>query len=90
MPVKKRAAKARRFKINDEVVEAYRDRDFLGLHRALGLGCWEMSPLPLAEEPLGCDPLRPPPEQSTYGWDHSWQQAVDLQAELEAALKGTR
>jgi hypothetical protein len=89
MPVKKRSAKAKRFKINHEVVDAYREGDFRALHRLLGLRPWEMSPLP--NHPLGCDPMEPPPIVGDGNlFSQSWQQAVELQREIEAALKGTR
>ncbi|CAN7517013.1 hypothetical protein [Mesorhizobium caraganae] len=85
MPVKRRKAKGKTHKITDAAIEAYKARDFIALHRSLNLRPWEMSPLP--DHPLGCDPERPPNHADANLFAQSFQQAVDLQRELEAACK---
>lgn len=86
MPVKRRNAKGRRHRITPEAIAAYRARDYMGLHQALGLRPWEISPLPLEVEALGVD-QNPPPEPRQYGgWYDTWEQAQELQRLLEEAL----
>ena len=55
------------------------------LHRALGLMPWECSPLPVEIEGLGVDQGDPRPSC----WDdrHGYEQAQELQRELEKAAK---
>ncbi|WIW51144.1 hypothetical protein LRP31_18805 [Mesorhizobium mediterraneum] len=86
MPVKRRRAKGKPFKITNAAIDAYRARDYLALHRALNLYPWEMSPIPAQFEPLGCNPANPP-LASDLLWSQSFQQAVGLQRELEAACR---
>ncbi|MER8644676.1 hypothetical protein [Mesorhizobium sp. M1252] len=86
MPVKRRKDKSRAFKITEAAIDAYRARDFRALHQALGLRPWEMSPLP--DTPLGCNPANPPAEtERTNLFAQSFQQALELQRELEAACR---
>jgi hypothetical protein len=51
----------------------------MALHRALGLAPWEMSPFDV-------DPDDPPPGDGT-GWYESWPLAVELQRELQKAVR---
>jgi hypothetical protein len=55
MSTKRTALRRPRHGITAEAIEAYRARDHLRLHRALGLKPWECSPLPADVEPLGVD-----------------------------------
>src|SRR4051794_15242719 len=75
---------ARAHCITPEAVAAYLARDYLRLHRALELWPWEISPLPLADSGLGCDPDHPP---ASLPWDDSWKQAVELQRALGEAAR---
>jgi hypothetical protein len=82
MPLKRRHAKSRAHRVTPEAIEAFRARDFLALHRALGLKPWQPSPLPASVNPLGVDPSRPP-EGRPGDWSaDAWQLAVDLQRAL--------
>ena len=83
MPVKKRIAKGRRHRVTPEAVEAYIARDFMRLHLALGLMPWECSPLPVEVEGLGVDQG---PRPSCWDERHGYDEAQELQRELEAAL----
>lgn len=74
MPVKRRAAKLRQFRLTPEAVEAYRKGDFAGLHLALGLPPWAPSPLDYND----------PGPFSTFR-AKLWKQSRELRAELEAA-----
>jgi hypothetical protein len=87
MPVKRRAAKARRHRITPEAIAAYRARDYLALHQALGLKPWEISPLPREFEALGVDQNPPPKPRQRGGWFDTWEQAQELQRLLEAACR---
>ena len=84
MPVKKRTAKGRPHRITGEAVEAYRQGDYMRLHRALGLMPWECSPLPVEVDGLGVDQG---PRPSYYDERHGWEQSQELQRELEKATK---
>ena len=84
MPVKMRASKERRHRIMPEAVEAYRAGDYMRLHAALGLKPWECSPLPVEVDGLGVDQG---PRPSYYDERHGWEQAQELQLELEKATK---
>ena len=79
MPAKRTHGKARRLRITPEAQEAYRRRDYLLLHRHLGLKPWEASPLDV-DSPAQPSPW---PEGSGGGW--SWPQALQLHAELEGS-----
>ncbi|OWK20748.1 hypothetical protein AJ88_26240 [Mesorhizobium amorphae CCBAU 01583] len=57
----------------------------MALHRALGLYPWEMSPLP--DDPLGCDPDWIMPERTNNLFELSFPQALELQRQLEAAIR---
>ncbi|ESX98737.1 hypothetical protein [Mesorhizobium sp. LNJC405B00] len=87
MPVKRRRAKGKPLRITPTAIEAYKARDYLELHRALGLFPWEMSPIPARYDALGCDPDWVMPEQTHNLFELSFQQALELQHELEAACK---
>jgi hypothetical protein len=84
MPVKRRLSKGRAHRITAEAVEAYKAGDYLGLHRALELRPWEVSPLPLSVTPLGCDQDERPDDSP---WNDSWEQAQELQRALEEAVR---
>ena len=85
MPTKRRPLKREtRRRVTPAAVEAYKARDYMRLHLALGLMPWQPSPLPLEVEGLGVD-QGPPPE-----WVRSypervadWELAQRLQRELE-------
>lgn len=82
--MKRRIPKSkRRHPITAEAIAAYEARDFVALHRALGLMPWEMSPLP--DHPLGCNPDWVMPEQTHNLFELSFPQALALQRELDAA-----
>ncbi|ESY72798.1 hypothetical protein X743_14930 [Mesorhizobium sp. LNHC252B00] len=85
MPVKRRKDKSRAFKMTEAAIDAYRARDFRALHQALGLRPWEMSPLP--DTPLGCNPANPPSETDRTLFAQSYQQAVELQRDLEKSSR---
>ena len=82
MPVKRRASKQLRHRITPEAVEAYRAGDYMRLHRALGLMPRECSPLPVEIEGLGVDQG---PRPSCWDERHGYEQAQELQRQLEAA-----
>ena len=83
MPASRRRAKVRRARITPEAVAAFRARDWIQLHRALGLKPWEASPLD----------VRPGDEAEAAGpgagvYERSFPQALQLKAELEDFAKG--
>lgn len=79
MPTKRQPLRRARHGITPQAIEAYRERDYMRLHRALGLKPWECSPLP--GDPLGVDQF----ERPHYVMDsHGWETAQRLQRELEA------
>ena len=78
MPIKRRVAKVRDHRLTAAAVEAYRNRDSLALHRALGLKPWEVSP-------LDADGPEPPADPHRGPWLDSWPKAWALAVELEAA-----
>ncbi|ODS02076.1 hypothetical protein AUC71_02390 [Methyloceanibacter marginalis] len=88
MPVKLRKHKQRAHRITPDAIEAYRAHDYHALHDALGLKPWEPSPLPLHVTPLGCDQEPYPFDLRLKGSLHneSWEQAQELQRELEKAV----
>jgi hypothetical protein len=70
-PINRRAHR----RITDEAVEAFKAGDHLRLFRALHLRPWEASPLDVSQGP------RP-----SYVRDlHGWEQAQELQRQLEKA-----
>lgn len=86
MPAKRRPLnRASKHRITPQAVEAYKARDYLALHRALGLYPWEMSPLP--DDPLGCNPNWVMPEHTINLFELSFPQALALQRELEKASR---
>jgi hypothetical protein len=76
MPVKRTRSKQRDNRITPAAVEAYRDQDWIGLHRALGLKTWETSPL---------DAIGENSSPAGTGGAESWPKAVALREELEMA-----
>jgi hypothetical protein len=86
MPIKRRTSKAMKHRITPDAIEAFIAGDYLALHLALGLAPWERSPLPLSVDALGVDPDDPPTGNGT-GWDEFWPQAVELQRELQKAVR---
>lgn len=80
MPIKRRQQKDRHQRITPEAVTAYRNSDWLGLHRALGLKPWETSPLDAADpNPVGT--------KGTAGHE-SHTKARELRAILEGVVNG--
>ena len=84
MPIKRRNTKGRMHRITPEAVDAFVAGDYLELHLALALAPWQSSPLPQAVCALGVDPKRPPVQNGT-AYAETWQLAVELQRELQAA-----
>ena len=84
MPVKRRAGKAHSHRITPEAIEAYQAKDYMRLHRALGLAPWECSPLPTTVTALGVDDEPPLPNGTP--WSDSWQQAKELQQAILAEI----
>ena len=82
--MRRRTIRSTKGRITAEAVEAFEAGDYHALHRALGLGPWEPSPLPQSVEPLGVDPDNPPPRDGTC-WAEAWSKVVELQRELQAA-----
>jgi hypothetical protein len=82
VPVKPRRHLRRQHRITAEALEAYGARDYLRLHRALGLRPWQRSPLPLAVTALGVDQGDAPPDDGTM-LAASWELAAELQRDLE-------
>jgi hypothetical protein len=72
VPIKRRRPKAREHAITPEALDAFARKDWLGLHRALGLRPWETSPL----EAVGAAPDAPSMIAS------SWEKAATLRQEL--------
>src|SRR5262245_17777023 len=68
-----------RDRITPEAIAAFRANDRMGLHLALGLKPWEMSPLEVHRKPE-------PSRDSPYPWVRSWWKAKRLRQKLEAAL----
>ncbi len=81
MPAKRTKAKQRQARITPEAVAAYRERDWLTLHRLLGLKPWEASPI---------DATGDSPWPTGSAGERTWDKAVRLRAELEAALAEAR
>jgi hypothetical protein len=77
-----RARGTRRRHINDVAIRAWRECDYLALHRALKLHPGSPSPLPSTVTPLGVDADEDPPEQDDRAWARGWAEAVSLQKEL--------
>jgi hypothetical protein len=79
MPTMRRKRASRRIGLSAAALEAWRQGDFHGVNRDLGIRSWEVSPFD-ATEPE-------PPEWSDGGpWHHSWPRAWELrQALIEAA-----
>ena len=88
MPVERRRAKGRVHRIAPEAIEAFRAGDYLALHAALDLRPWEVSPLPLEVEGLGCDqgPL-PSWAKPGHAVFDTWEQAQELQQLLQEAAR---
>jgi hypothetical protein len=79
MPVKKRVAKVKPYKITPEARAAFRDGRAADLHRLLHLGPWMPSPL---------DAVTPEPPSWARGdgtaWTAAWPDMHELRRELEA------
>ena len=75
----RRGERARR--ISPRAEAAWRSCDYHGLHKALGLGPHETSPLPHEVMALGCYQGEPPEWMSSEQWPN-WHQAVELQKQL--------
>ncbi|KFG71037.1 hypothetical protein [Microvirga sp. BSC39] len=88
MPVKRRLDKSRSHRITQEAIEAFVEKDMWGLHHALGLPPWHMSPLLRSQDPFGI-PDQPPSSQSTC-FDQSYEKAVELRAALLAGVKAAK
>lgn len=85
MPTKRtKRARPQVRRITPEAVEAFRRRDGLELHRALGLKPWERSPLDVDLR------VKPPTATATgqIAWLETWPQAYMLREALEAAIRG--
>lgn len=80
MPVKRRKAKRAEHPITPEAIAAFRRRDRVGLHRALGLKPWHPSPLDAGGD---C------PWHSGSMGAKSWSLATELRAELLEAIGGS-
>lgn len=77
MPVKRRIAKGRTHRVTPEAVAAFRDGDHAGLHRALGLRPWQVSPLDVDGGPS--------PWSAGSAGGMTWAHAQELRNELEKA-----
>jgi hypothetical protein len=86
MPTKRTPLKRSHRRITQAAIEAWKACDYSGLHQALGLRPWEMSPLPEELTPLGCSAEPPTLNKNRLGdmWCASWHQAKELQRELMA------
>jgi hypothetical protein len=79
MPVKRRVAKVREYRITPEAVAAFRAGDDTALCRLLGIRPWQASPL---------DATGPLPAWATDGpYAASWETARQLRYELEKAAR---
>lgn len=87
MPVKRRVSKIKAGRITPEAVAAYKAGDCMGLHRALGLRPWNLSPLPASISPLGVDQGAPPEWMTDEGQRADWREAQELQRALEDAVQ---
>jgi hypothetical protein len=79
----KRTRKSRnlRARVTPAAVAAYRAKDYAALHLELRLAPWEVSPL---------DAWGDCPWPSRTGGGDTWDQAVQLRAELEAAASAPK
>ena len=80
MPIKRRVPKCRQ-RVTPEAVAAFVAGDWRGLYRALGLRPWQAHPL---------DVDGPRPDWARGIQAESWDQALALRAELQAAAKVRR
>lgn len=65
--------------ITAEAIRAFRDKDRIGLHRALGLRPWEWSPLDADSDET------PPWRKSNDDWARDYAKARELRKALQAA-----
>ncbi len=79
MPARRANIRRADHAVTDHAVAAYCAGDWLELHRALGLKPWQINPLDV-------DPGAPPPDGSSP-WADSFPKALQLRAELEAAVR---
>ncbi len=76
MPIKRRVLKSKAHRITPDAVLAFESRDWLGLHRALGLKPWEPSP-------LDADTDDAPQWSRGSAWADAWPKARALREALE-------
>jgi len=86
MPVKRRSSKTRPHRITQDALDAFQAGDYAGLHHALGLKPWEISPLPLSVSPLGCDQGPYPFVGTGSCSEATWEQAQRLQSQILSEL----
>ena len=84
--MRRRTIRTTKGRITAEAVTAFKAADYISLHRALDLGPWHPSPLPVSITALGVDPDSPPRADGSC-WAEAWPKAVELQRELMAACK---
>jgi hypothetical protein len=68
--------------ITPEVVAAWQAADYRALHRALGLGPWEQSPLPREIIALGCSQDDEVDADSGRCWDQALPKVLAIQRKL--------
>jgi hypothetical protein len=73
-----------RGRITPEIAAAWKGCDFSALHCALRLHLHERSPLPSEITALGVSEDHPPPSNSDYLYEKSYEKALALQRELLA------
>lgn len=79
MPTRRGHTRRTESAITPEAVDAFVANDYSRLHTALGLKPWEVSPIHVASydlRPAGVSP-----------WTDSFPKALQLRAELEAAVR---
>ncbi len=79
MPARRSKIRRDGSRITVEAIEAYCAGDWMALHRALDLRPWQINPIDV-------DPGTPPPDGGSP-WADSFPKALQLRAELEAAVQ---
>lgn len=80
MPTKRtRTARGTRQRVTERAVAAFKAKEWMTLHRELGLKPWEMSPLDVDDGPC--------PDHRCGPYGASWPKAQALRAELEEACR---